>query len=388
MENNTRPAWSTSTKVIVILMILALFGFLFHRFSIALPPLIIAVILAYVLSPVSNFFQKRLRLPRGLGILLAYLLMLLLITGVLMIIIPMLIRQVGGFNLNIIYWLEQARSLFSDKITIAGVVIDGPTLLGQIVTQLERLMQPVFGTTLNIVASLLESIVWIVFIIIISIYLVKDASKIMVWFTNLVPPDYRNDFSRLVEALNTIWSAFFRGQLLLAFMVTLIITAEGLIIGLPFALLMGLLAGMMEFLPSIGHGIWLVTASLLALFIGSTHLPIPNWVFLLLVFTLHIIFTQFDLNYLIPRIIGRSVQLPPMVVILGIVAGAAIAGVLGVVLAAPSIASLRVILRYLYARLLDQEPFAGEIAVPRLPPPKLQWWKKRGGYKTESPSNR
>jgi len=128
-----------------------------------------------------------------------------------------------------------------------------------------------------------------------------------------------------------------------------------------------------------------VTASLLTLFMGSTHLPIPNLVFLLLVFGLHIVFTQFDLNYLIPRVIGRSVQLPPMVVILGIVAGAAIAGVLGVVLAAPSIASLRVILRYLYARLLDQEPFAEETAVPRLPPPKVQWWKKRGGRKTEFP---
>lgn len=385
MDNNLRPAWSTPTKIIVVLAILALFGFLFFRFSVALPPLIIAIILAYVLSPISSFFQKKLKLPRGLGILLAYLLMLLLIAGVLMIIIPLLIRQVGGFNLNIIQWLEQARSLFSDKITIAGVVIDGPTLLGQIVNQLEGLLQPVFGTTLDVVASLLESIVWIVFIVIISIYLVKDASKIMAWFESLVPPAYRGDFNRLVEDLNTIWSAFFRGQLLLAFIVTLIITAEGLIIGLPFALLMGLLAGMMEFFPSVGHGVWLVTASLLALFMGSTHLPIPNLVFLLLVFGLHIVFTQFDLNYLIPRVIGRSVQLPPMVVILGIVAGAAIAGVLGVVLAAPSIASLRVILRYLYARLLDQEPFAEETAVPRLPPPKLQWWKKRGGRKTEFP---
>jgi len=384
MDKNLRPAWSTSTKVIVILAILALFGFLFFRFSIALPPLIIAIILAYVLSPISNFFQKKLKLPRGLGILLAYLLLLLLIAGILMIIIPLLIRQAGGFNLNIIYWLERARSLFNDKITIAGVVIDGPILLGQIVTQLEGLLRPAFGTTLGVLASLLESIVWIVFIVIISIYLIKDSSKIITWFQSLVPPPYRSDFNRLVDYLNTIWSAFFRGQLLLAFIVTLIITAEGLIIGLPFALLMGLLAGLMEFLPSIGHGIWLVTASLLALLMGSTHLPVPNLVFLLLVFGLHIVFTQFDLNYLIPRVIGRSVQLPPMVVILGIVAGAAIAGVLGVVLAAPSIASLRVILGYLYARLLDQEPFAEEAAVPRLPPPKLQWWKKGGGHKRET----
>jgi predicted PurR-regulated permease PerM len=385
MERINRPPWSTSTKIIVVLAMLGLLGFVFYRFSVAMPPLIIAIILAYVLSPIARFFQKKLGLPRGLGILLAYLLLLLLIIAVLMIVIPQVIRQVSGFNLNLIQLLEQGRNLFSDKINIAGVVIDGPTLLGQIVNQLEGLLQPVFGTTLDVVATLLESIVWIVFIIIISIYLVNDSSKIMAWFENLVPPAYRSDYCRLVDSLNTIWSAFFRGQLLLAFIVSIIITAEGLIIGLPFALLMGMLAGILEFLPSIGHGIWLVTASLLALFLGSTHLPIPNFVFLLLLVGLHIVFTQFDLNYMIPRIIGRSVSLSPMVVILGIVAGAAIAGVMGVVLAAPSIASLRVILRYIYARLLDQEPFIEDTVAPRLPPPKLQWWKKRGGRKQETP---
>ncbi len=385
MENNLRPAWSTPTKIIVTLAILALFGFLFYRFSVALAPFIIALILAYVLSPIAGFFQRKLKLPRALGILFAYTLLILLIAGVLMILIPLLVRQASGFNLNIMRWLEQGRSLFNEKIVIAGVVIDGPTLLGQIVNQLEGLLRPVFGTTLDVVAALLEWLVWIVFIFIISIYLVKDSGKIMAWFQSLVPPAYRSDFDHLVEDVNTIWGAFFRGQLLLALIVTLIVTAEGLIIGLPFALLMGLLAGLMEFFPSIGHAVWLVIASLLALFMGSTHLPVPNWVFFLLVLGVHIVFTQFDLNYLIPRVIGRSVQLPPMVVILGIVAGAAIAGVLGVVLAAPSIASLRVILRYLYARLLDQEPFAAESPAPRLPPPKLQWWKKRGGRKTEFP---
>ena len=67
---------------------------------------------------------------------------------------------------------------------------------------------------------------------------------------------------------------------------------------------------------------------------------------MLLVMVLHPIFSQFDLNFLIPHIIGRSVRLPPMVVILGIVAGASIAGVLGIILAAPSIASLHVLGRY------------------------------------------
>jgi hypothetical protein len=96
---------------------------------------------------------------------------------------------------------------------------------------------------------------------------------------------------------------------------------------------------------------------------------------------LHLFYQQFDLNYLIPRVIGRRLHLPPLVIILGIVGGALLAGVLGVVLAAPTIASSRLVGRYLYANLLDLPPFPGPVAED-LPPPNPRWWKK-----TPSPQN-
>jgi hypothetical protein len=125
----------------------------------------------------------------------------------------------------------------------------------------------------------------------------------------------------------------------LALVVAAIMTLLSLAVGMPYALAMGALAGLLEFLPSIGHGIWLFTASILLFFQGSTWIPVPNWAAMVLVIGLHIVFQQVDLNYLIPRIIGRRVRLHPLVVILGIVAGATVAEVLGVMLAAPTIAS-------------------------------------------------
>ena len=104
---------------------------------------------------------------------------------------------------------------------------------------------------------------------------------------------------------------------------------------------------------------------------------------MLILIGLHLIFQQFDLNYLIPRIIGRRVHLPPLVVILGVVIGAALAGVLGVVLAAPTIASARILGRYVYANLFDLDPFPGEIAPP-LPPPDPNWWRLRGRQESRS----
>jgi predicted PurR-regulated permease PerM len=157
--------------------------------------------------------------------------------------------------------------------------------------------------------------------------------------------------------------------------VATIFTTVGLILGLPFALAMGVFAGILELLPSLGHGIWLVTASILALTAGSTWIALPNWVFMLIVIGLHLVYQQFDLNYLIPRVIGRSLHLPPLVVILGIGAGALLAGVLGILLAAPTIASARVIVRYIYANLFDLDPFPDSVVKP-MPPPNPQWWRK------------
>lgn len=212
-------------------------------------------------------------------------------------------------------------------------------------------------------------------IILVSFYLIKDGSKLEEWFTSHLPPAVLTDYQWIRDEINQIWGAFFRGQLLLSTIVTIIFIIVGLILGLPFALAMGILAGILEFLPSVGHGIWLVTASLLAFFLGSSWIPLPHWAFMLIVIGLHLFFEQFDLNYLIPRIVGRRVHLPPLVVILGIVTGAILAGILGIPLAAPTIASMRVIGRYIFANLFDME-WTPVSAVQPLLPSKTYWWQR------------
>jgi predicted PurR-regulated permease PerM len=143
----------------------------------------------------------------------------------------------------------------------------------------------------------------------------------------------------------------------LALIVGVIITIVSTILGLPQPLLMGMLAAVLEFLPSVGHTIWVAIALIVALLEGSTTLPVSNIVFAGLVAGVHLAFTQFDLNFLIPRIIGREVNLHPMVVIIGLIIGASVGGVLGLALAAPAIATLRVLGRYIYAMLFDLDPF-------------------------------
>jgi predicted PurR-regulated permease PerM len=271
--------------------------------------------------------------------------------------------------------ISSVQSALAQKYTIAGITIHPSAFAGQVISILQGLLQPVVGQTVNLVKNLITSIIWVVLIFLVSFYLIKDGSKLEDWFTSHLPPAFLPDYQWIRDEIDRIWGAFFRGQLLLSIVVAILFIIFGLILGLPFAIAMGILAGILEFLPSVGHGIWVVTASLLAFFLGSSWIPLPNWAFMLIVIGFHLIYEQFDYNYLIPRIVGRMIHLPALVIILGIFAGAILAGVLGIPLAAPTIASLRVIGRYIFANLFDLEwiPIS---TVEQLPPPKTYWWQR------------
>jgi len=369
----TRRPWLPRTKLTVSILLLTLFIYLITRFSVAISPFILALILAYVLTPPVNRLEEWLPIPRGVITALMFLVVLTLLILIPIVIVPPLAEQIADLNLDFQLLLQRLEELLGHQYSVVGQTIDGAAIFNQIVSVVQEIVQPLFGETLGFAFDVISSLVWVVFIFVVSFYLVKDNASVVEWMDRLPPPDLRIDFRRLRHEINQIWTAFFRGQLILGTVVATLFTIIGFSIGLPFAFAMGVLAGLMEFIPSIGHAIWLSIASILALFAGSTWINVPNWVFALIIVGLHVVFQQFDLNYLIPRIIGRQVHLSPLVVILGIVAGAAMAGVMGVLLAAPTVASARVLGRYIFSNLSDTDPFP-DIASSPLPPPDPRWW--------------
>jgi len=365
------------TKLTVSLLLLALFLYMLSRFKVVIPPFILAVILSYVLTPIVNRLEARLPLPRGAVTLIVYVLVIVVLALIPIVFVPPLAEQIAGLNVDIQLLAQQVQKLIGHRyVLLTGQVIDGAAVFDHLVKVIQDIVKPLVEQSVSFALDVLSSLAWVIFVFVVSFYLVKDHQAVVAWLDRLPPPDYREDFRRLRSELNQIWSAFFRGQLILGLVVATLFTVFGFIIGLPFALAMGVLAGLMEFLPSIGHGIWLSIATILALFGGSSWINLPNWLFEMILIGLHIIFQQFDLNYLIPRIIGRQVHLSPLVVILSIVAGAAVAGVLGVMLAAPTVASARVLLRYIFANLMDEDPFPETDSQPTLSPDP-RWWVRK-----------
>ncbi|OGO14838.1 MAG: hypothetical protein A2Z14_00170 [Chloroflexi bacterium RBG_16_48_8] len=349
--------WSPTAKLLISTVLLVIGATLLVRFSEVIPPLIVACILAFILSPIAGRIEKRLQIKRDWATLIVYVLLIGIVALVPILIVPILVDQFGRLNVNIQEIIFTVENFLGREIVLGDLSIDLAGIFDQIAGSLQNLIEPYLGQTLGIAFEVIGSAVWAVFIIVISFYLVKDGARFWRWFEGLVPPMYLRDYLLLRGEIYIIWSSFFRGQLILALVVSILFVIVGFIIGIPYTIAMAVFAGLMEFIPSIGHGLWLFVASLLVFFQGSTWLPLQNWLVMVILIGLHLVFGQVDLNYLIPRIIGRRVHLHPLVVILGIIVGALLAGVLGVVLAAPTISSIRVIGRYVYARLFDLEPY-------------------------------
>ena len=129
------------------------------------------------------------------------------------------------------------------------------------------------------------------------------------------------------------------------------------ILGVRYVLLLALTSGLMEFVPTIGPVLASMLGVIVALIFGSSWLPLSNWLVAVIVALAYILIFQIEQIYLLPRIVGRRVRLHPAIVFAGTVIGASQIGLLGVLIAAPVIASVRLLGGYVYAKLLDQEPF-------------------------------
>jgi predicted PurR-regulated permease PerM len=133
-----------------------------------------------------------------------------------------------------------------------------------------------------------------------------------------------------------------------------------MILGVQNSLALGLLSGLLEFIPTVGPVIGAVVAVLVALFQPSNYLGLAPWQYALAVLALMIVIQQLENNLLVPRIVGGALDLRPLIVIVGVFMGASLFGILGAILAAPVIASMKLLGTYAWRKLFDLPPFPGD----------------------------
>ncbi|HXV99663.1 MAG TPA: AI-2E family transporter [Anaerolineae bacterium] len=392
--------WSKPTKYIVGVG-LALFGlFILYISRDTLTLLIIAALIAFLLAPFINLLHLRLKLPRGLAALLSYLLLIVLILLTPLILSPPIIdgfqvlaaidyqilvdRALNWITQTLIYLSSSDARIFGIPIDLSAVVDPALQALQEtgsttltlpsiqtIMGTLRSAATITYGVATSVAGTVVSGALAFLLTLFFAVYMSLESHKFRPWFLSTVPEPYRPEINQLLSRLQRIWRAYFRGQLTLMFIIGTMTWIGNTILGLPGAFALAFIAGVMELIPNLGPFLAAVPAVIVALIQGSTYLDINNFYFALIIAGFYWVVQLTENNLIVPRVLGEAVELPPLVVMIGVVIGASVGGILGALLAAPIIASTREILRYLYAKISDEEPFPPQ--AEEAPPISLSW---------------
>ena len=358
----TSPPWQTGTRLVVAVLLLIFLGWFLYGVRQIIPPIILGLLLAYLLHPLVKKLVRFLHIPRWSVVLMIYLLIVLLMLGATTGIGFATGQQLTGVVEDLANLVDQIPEWLTDiqhqQLQIGPWVVDLSHIdLEPITSQLSSALQPLLVGTGSILASFATtaaSTFGVIFLaLVVSIYLLLDFDKLSEAVLGLFPDSYDRDVSKLMDQTSDVWQAFLRGQLILGLVIGSAVAAILSIIGMRFALGLGLIAGLLEFVPIFGPVLSGAIAALVALFQPENWLGLsPLW-YAVLVVGLFAIIQQIENNILVPRIIGHSLNIHPLLVLLSVLAGGILGGVLGVLLAAPIFATLRIWLGYFYRKVVD-----------------------------------
>ncbi len=335
-----------------------------------LVPFVLGLVLAYLLLPLVHWLERHMparlrawRVARPLSIILTYLLFLLIIAGIVAFILPVMAEQVGTFIQRVPQYYEQLGDLVQDVREWYELSIpeDWKTTVEENLSEIaQEALGAVQENLFGVIRSVLGSLNFLIGLIIIPFwlfYILQDENQVKEGILEALHPELRADVQSLATLVDHVLSAYVRGQLLLCLFVGVLATIAMFIIGVPFAPVLGLIAGIFEVLPNIGPYLGAIPAILVAL---ATNPVSAIWVAAAF-FAIQLI----ENLVLVPRISGKSVKLHPALVMMVLVIGGQLAGFWGMLIAVPVTAVVRDVFLYLYLRLLD-EPLTPQEAVARM----------------------
>ncbi len=373
------PQWNRTVKAAVAIGFLLLTALLAQRFQSLIGQIVAAAIIAYILNPLINILDKNLKIKRGTVLIVVY---LLLAVGVIWAITALGVaafQQVTTFiNLvpeliaDIVTFVEEITTR-TDPIVLGAFTIDPAIIPWETITnQLLGLVEPVLGQGGQIIRQLASTTVrWVgilFFVFMISIYIANEIPSLGGYVTRFAQqPGYQHDAERLMREFGRIWSAYLRGQVILGLIIFLVVWLGLAILGVQNALALGLLAGLLEFVPTIGPIVSAGVSITVAFFQPFNYLGVPGWQYALFVLAFMFLVQQLENSILVPRIMGQALDLHALVLIIGVYMGGSLAGILGAVLAAPVIASLKLVGVYAWRKMFDLYPFPEP---EKIPPPR------------------
>jgi len=393
------PPWGSTTKLVVALTMVAIAAGLFVQFHVILGPLLMAFVLAYLFYPVASFLQRLLHLSWQLTVGLIYLLLLVFVLGLLTLGGVGLVQQIE----SLITVVEGYLSSLPDVIqNLSGRVYQfGPLHidlrqfdLNQLSNQILGLLQPLLGRTGELLSTLASGAAqflgWALFVLLLSYFVLAESGGLRGRIVWLDIPGYSEDIRRLGRELNRIWNAFLRGQIIIFFLTAITYTIVFSILGIRYAIGIAFLAGLAKFVPYVGAFITWTTLALVAYFQPGTIFGLTPFTYAIIAVVLAVLIDQTFDNVITPRIIAQALRVHPAGVLVAALIAANLLGLLGVVVAAPILATAALLWRYTIRKLLDLEPWPEGDAQPPAPPASQiftrirEYWRALRGRLTKT----
>ncbi len=278
-----------------------------------------------------------------------------MLVTILVIFVPVVINQAKSLALELQGVRVQLEDALASPVTFLG--FDLP--LNELLVDLQAISSPLLKPEriLRVLKATTTNLAWVLVILVTTYYLVRDWERLREWLIRLAPEAYQPDVRRLHEEIKGVWQAYLRGQLLLMLLVGVLTGLGSAAVGLPGAVALGLLAGALDLIPSLGPTVALAVAAVVAWFEGSAYLPLSNAWFTVVVVALYTLVQLVENVWLQPRIMERSLQLHRGLVFVAVVGALTLAGALVALIIVPLIGSVMVVGRYIRCRILGFEPF-------------------------------
>lgn len=340
------------------LVVLTISGLLIYLLAPVLTPFMIAAILAYIGDPLVDKLEAR-KIPRMLAVTIVFIVLSLLAITALIILVPMLEKQIVILAQKIPVYIETVQTKIIPWLS-ARFGIDIAIDPEQLKQSLNIDWKQAGGVATTVISYITRSGAFlaavaanVVLIPVVTFYLLRDWDIMVARVCELLPRKSEPVVSKIAKESDEVLGSFLRGQLLVMLALSLIYSVGLGIVGLELALLIGLIAGLVSFVPYLGFIVGIVMASIAALmqFGDMTHLLYVGLVFM--------VGQMLEGMVLTPALVGDRIGLHPVAVIFAVLAGGQLFGFLGILLALPVAAVLLVILRYLHEQYKSSSMYSG-----------------------------
>jgi len=376
-QNPTSPSWGTNTKLVIALTIVVIVGALLVKFQFIITPLLIAFLMAYLFHPIASFLQRKIHFSWNASVAVIFLVVIILLLGLLTASGVGLVQQVQSLVTIVqdaITNLPQLITSISGKVYQWGPfkvdfnALDLKALSNQVLGMVQPLLSRT-GTLVGTVASGAANFIgWMFFVILVSYFVLAESGGLRGQIVPLDVPGYTHDLERLTRELGRTWNAFLRGQVIIFFLAIAVYSIVLSVLGVHYAISLALLAGFARFVPYVGPFINYIILILVTYFQVFKLFGLPSGYYVLLVCATAIIIDQIFDYVVTPRILSDALKVHPAAVLVAAIIAASLFGLLGIVLAAPILATATLLWKYIMRKMLDLDPWP-EQEFQQPPPP-------------------